>query len=76
MIFKVAFAANDLPYRKPHTFRHTITRKMMLHPQSPLYISALAQNLGQEKDQGVLIANYGTRPEHERAGILKGYDLE
>ena len=74
-IFKKAFTDNKLPYRKPHTFRHAITRKMMKSDKSPLLISALAQNMGQ-KDVGVIIASYGTRPEHERAGILKNFELE
>lgn len=75
-IFKQAFYANQLPYYKPHTFRHAITRKMMHSPKSPLLISNLAQNLGQEKDQGVIISAYGASPEHERAGILKAFELE
>lgn len=74
-IFKKAFNDNGLPYRKPHTFRHAITRKMMKSPNSPLLISVFAQNMGQ-KDVGVIIASYGTRPEHERAGILKSFELE
>ena len=75
-IFKRAFQANELPYHKPHTFRHAITRKMMQSVKSPLLISNLAQNLGQEKDQGVIISAYGASPEHERAGILKAFELE
>lgn len=75
-IFKEAFIANSLPYHKPHTFRHAITRRMMRSDKSPLLISNLAQNLGQEKDQGVIIDSYGTSPEHERAGILKAFELE
>lgn len=74
-IFKKAFNDNKLPYRKPHTFRHAITRKMMKSENSPLLISVLAQNMG-HKDVGVIIASYGTRPEHERAGILKSFELE
>ena len=48
---------------------------MMRSEKSSLYISALAQNMGQ-KDVGVIIASYGTSPEYERAGILKGFELE
>jgi integrase len=75
-IFKKAFHNNDLPYRKPHSFRHTITRKMMRSDRSPLLISNLGQNFGHEKDQGVIISCYGTSPEHDRAGILKAFELE
>ncbi|HAT9730273.1 TPA: tyrosine-type recombinase/integrase [Legionella pneumophila subsp. pneumophila] len=75
-IFKQAFHNNDLPYHKPHSFRHAITRRMMQSDRSPLLISNLAQNLGHEKDQGVIISCYGTSPEHDRAGILKSFELE
>ena len=40
-----------------------------------ILISALAQNMG-HKDVGVIIASYGTGPDHERAGILKSFELE
>jgi integrase len=75
-IFKQAFENNELPYLKPHSFRHSITRKMMRSDRSPLLVSNLSQNLGHEKNQGVIISCYGTSPEHERAGILKGFELE
>jgi hypothetical protein len=29
-----------------------------------------------QQDVGVIIASYGTRAEHERAGILKSFELE
>lgn len=74
-VVKRAFLNNNLEYRKPHTFRHAITRKMMRSEKSSLYISALAQNMGQ-RDVGVIIASYGMSPEHERAGILKNFELE
>ena len=48
---------------------------MMKSDKSPLLISALEQNMGQ-KDVGVIIASYGTRPDHERARILKSFELE
>lgn len=39
-------------------------------------ISALNQNLGHKMDVGTIINSYGSRPEHERAKILKEIDLE
>ena len=75
-IFKNTFIQNNLPYHKPHTFRHAITRKMMRSDKSALLISALSQNMGQSMDVGVIIASYGSVPEHERGIILKGFDLE
>ena len=71
-----SFEANNLPYRKPHSFRHSIVRKAQESPNSSLLISALNQNIGHTLDVGTIIASYGTRPEHERAGILKNFDLE
>lgn len=75
-IFRQAFDTNGLPYYKPHSFRHAMTRKMMRSDRSPLLISNLTQNLGHERNQGVIISCYGTSPEHERAGILKAFELE
>jgi integrase len=74
-IFKESFIGNSLPYRKPHSFRHSVTRKMMRSEKSSLFISAFAQNMGQ-KDVGVIISSYGTCPDHERASILKSFRLE
>jgi hypothetical protein len=75
-IFAKSFKANNLPYHKPHSFRHSIVRKAQMMPNSPLLISTLNQNIGHALDVGTIIASYGTRPEHERAGILKGFELE
>ncbi len=74
-IFKESFINNNLPYRKPHSFRHSVTRKIMRSEKSSLFISAFAQNMGQ-KDVGVIISSYGTCPDHERASILKSFRLE
>jgi integrase len=75
-IFAKNFINNNLPYRKPHSFRHSIVRKAQTMPNSPALISALNQNMGHTLDVGTIIASYGTRPEHERAGILKNFNLE
>ena len=75
-IFKKNFTSNNLPYIKPHSFRHAIVRKALISPNSPHLISALNQNIGHTLDVGTIIASYGTRPEHERAGILKRFMLE
>jgi len=65
-----------MPYYKPHSFRHSITRMAIKHEKSPLLISALNQNIGHTMDVGTIISSYGTRPEHERAQILKDFNLE
>jgi hypothetical protein len=74
-LFESAFKSNNLPYKKPHNFRHSMTLKMMNSDKSPLLVSALSRNMG-HRDASVLMANYGGSPEHERAGILKNFELE
>jgi hypothetical protein len=39
-------------------------------------VSSKEQEEGHTLDVGTIIASYGTRPEHERAGILKRFMLE
>ena len=75
-IFAKSFISNNLPYRKPRSFRHSIVRKAQISPNSPTLISALNQNIGHTLDVGAIIASYGTRPERKRAGILKNFNLE
>ena len=75
-VFKQAFNNNDLPYHKPHTFRHAMARKMMRSEGSLLLISSLTQNFGHENRHDVMISCYGTSPDHERSGILKAFELE
>ena len=75
-VFAKAFEANGLPYYKPHSFRHSIVRYAMQSEQSPLLISALNQNIGHAMDVGVIISSYGTTPEHQRAKVLKAFELE
>ncbi len=75
-IFAKSFKENNLPYYKPHPFRHAIVRKALISPNSPDLISALNQNIGHTLYVGTIIASYGTRPKHERAGILKNFALE
>ena len=48
-IFERCFNDNDLPYYKPHSFRHSIVRMAMKHETSPLLISALIRPLIFEK---------------------------
>ena len=74
-VFKKAFEGNQLPYLKPHSFRHSIVRYAMQSEQSPLLISALNQNIGHAMDVGVIISSYGTTPEHQRATVLKAFEL-
>jgi integrase/recombinase XerD len=75
-IFQKAFEGNELPYYKPHSFRHALVRHAMQSEQSPLLISALNQNMGHAMDVGTIISSYGTTPEHQRAKVLKSFKLE
>jgi len=71
-IFATAFEGNGLAYINPHSFRHSITRKAMEMPNSPLLISALNQNFGHRFDS-VIISSYGTIAENMRVRVLKGF---
>jgi integrase/recombinase XerD len=75
-IFEKAFTSNELPYYKPHSFRHAVVRHSLTTPHSGLLISALDQNMGHAMDVGVIISSYGTTPEHQRAEVLKSFKLE
>lgn len=74
-IFAKAFKDNDLPYYKPHSFRHSITRKANEMPNSSKWISALNQNFGHKIDS-VIISSYGTIAEEKRGVVLKEFPLE
>lgn len=74
-IFAKAFEANGLPYLKPHTFRHSITRKANELPDASKWISALSQNFGHLVDS-VIISSYGTIPEAKRGVLLKSFKIE
>jgi integrase len=75
-VFAKAFQSNELPYYKPHSFRHAVVRHALATPHSGLLISALDQNMGHAMDVGVIISSYGTTPEHQRAKVLKEFKLE
>lgn len=75
-IFANAFKDNNMQYYKPHSFRHSIVRKIMNSDRSAVFMSALNQNIGHAMDIGTIISSYGTLPEHQRAGILKSFYLE
>ncbi len=74
-IFKKAFEKQGLPYYKPHSFRHSITRKANEMPNSSMWISALNQNFGHIVDS-VIISSYGTIAESKRGLILRGFPIE
>ncbi len=54
-IFRKRFAANDLHYYKPHTFRHTIVRHVISLHDSAEFIAALDVNMRHTMNSGVII---------------------
>ncbi|MDB2415189.1 site-specific integrase [Rickettsiales bacterium] len=73
---KTAFVNNDLPYRNPHSFRHSIARKMKLGENATARLIALAENYGHKGGMSTLVASYGGDYLKEQAEILKGFGLE
>lgn len=75
-IFKQAFVANNLPYYKPHSFRHTIARAMKKGENAVERSIALAENLGHKGGLSTLHASYGGDYEQQQSAILKAFELE
>lgn len=75
-IFKDAFAANNLPYYKPHSFRHTLARAMKKGENAVERSIALAENVGHKGGLSTLHASYGGDYEQQQSGILKAFELE
>jgi integrase len=75
-VFKAAFTNNDLPYRKPHTFRHSIARKMKKGENATERLIALAENVGQRSGMATIISSYGGDYLQKQAEILKNFKLE
>jgi len=74
--FKTAFEANNLPYRKPHTFRHSMARKMKQGENATDRLIALAENMGQKAGFATIINSYGGDSLRQQATVLKGFRLE
>jgi integrase len=73
---KEAFVRNGLPYHHPHTFRHSIARKMKQGENATARLIALAENFGHKGGMSTLVASYGGDYLCERAGILKEWGME
>ena len=67
-IFKAAFAAADLPYFRPHSFRKMIVRWAMAHC-TQLQVKAISQNLGHAHTMTTYNA-YGNLPAHDQARAI------
>lgn len=75
-IFKHAFLDNGLPYYKPHSFRHSVTRAMKRGENAVERSIALAENLGHKGGLSTLYASYGGDYEQQQSAILKSFELE
>ncbi len=75
-IFKQAFLGNELPYYKPHSFRHSVARAMKKQPDGVELCIALAENIGHKGNLSTLHASYGGDYEQQQAAILRAFRLE
>jgi integrase/recombinase XerD len=73
-IFKEAFAAANLPYYIPHSFRKTLVTLGQTICQSPEEFKAWSQNLGHE-DVLTTFYSYGEVQEHRQGEIFKQLKL-
>jgi hypothetical protein len=73
-LFKRAFAAVELPYFTPHSFRRTLVQAVLQAAQDPEMIKILSQNLGHE---GVLVTltSYGAVSRQRQAQRITALEL-
>jgi integrase len=69
-IFKRAFAAADLPYYNPHSFRDMLVRHAMTLDLSPEAMKAWSQNLG-HADVLTTFTSYGNVPAHRQGELIR-----
>lgn len=69
-IFKRAFAAADLPYFNPHSFRSMLVRHAMTLDLSPEQMKAWSQNLG-HADVLTTFTSYGSVPVHRQGELVR-----
>jgi len=75
-IVKSAFKNNGLPYHKPHTFRHSIARKVRKDGASPDVLIALSENFGHKNQMAEIIRTYGGDYLATQAEKMKNIRLE
>jgi integrase len=68
-IFRVGFEVANLPYVKPHSFRHTLVRLGERLCRTPEEWKAWSQNLGHESEATTFVG-YGHVPQHRQAEIM------
>lgn len=75
-IVKDAFQKKGLPYLKPHSFRHSIARKVRKEADATNKLIALAENLGQKSGMATVITSYAGDALQWRAEIIGNILLE
>ncbi len=75
-IVKASFINNGLPYYKPHSFRHSIARKIANMENSTQLLIALAENFGHKNGMAEIIRTYGGNYLQKQAEIVKNIRLE
>lgn len=68
-IFRRSFAAADLPYFNPHSFRDMLVRHAMALDLTPEEMKAWSQNLG-HADVLTTFTSYGTVPVHRQGELI------
>jgi integrase len=71
-IFRTAFAAADLPYANPHSFRDTLVRLGQRICRTPEEWKVWSQNLGHENEATTFVG-YGHVPAHRHAEIMRAF---
>jgi hypothetical protein len=69
-IFRDAFAAANLPYANPHSYRKTLARLGERLCRSPEEWKAWSQNLGHESEATTFVG-YGEVPSYRQAEIMR-----
>ena len=69
-IFRDAFAAADVPYAKPHSFRDTLVRLGQRICRTPEEWKAWSQNMGHESEATTFVG-YGEVPQHRQREIMQ-----
>ena len=75
-IIKTAFEANNLPYYKPHSFRHSLARKVRKEPNATDLLIALSENDGHKSGMATIISSYGGDYLSRQAKMMKSILLE
>jgi len=74
-IFRDAFAAAQLPYFPPHTFRHTLGHLLEDVCITPAQIKAWSQNLGHE-NVATTLTSYGKIDPHKQGEVIGAISIE